>query len=211
MPWVVECRQREVPYPDTRDILFLGGFSHPPNIQAAKFFVKSVMPLLRETLPDTYFNIIGSGARVAVPELVSDRVRVLGYVQSLAEHFGRARVFVAPLVAGAGLKGKVLDAISYGVPCVLSPIAAEGTGLRDGVHCLIANSPEEWADRVKRLYTDETLWARIARNGFDLARTRYSFAAGRVVLQAGLAAAGISVGEEPGLTYRHARPERYGA
>jgi len=144
-----------------------------------------------------------------VPELVSDRVRVLGYVPSLAEHLGRARVFVAPLVAGAGLKGKVLDAISHGTPCVLSPVAAEGTGLTDGVDCLIANSPEEWADRVVQLYTDETLWNRIAANGFELARTRYSFGEALPVLQAGLASAGISVGASKGLTYKHARPGCY--
>ena len=64
MPWVVECRQRELSYSSTADILFLGGFNHPPNVHAAKFFARSVMPLLRERLPDVFFNIIGSGARV---------------------------------------------------------------------------------------------------------------------------------------------------
>ncbi|HEX3431055.1 MAG TPA: glycosyltransferase [Rhizomicrobium sp.] len=210
MPWVVDCRERDVPYADTRDILFLGGFNHPPNVQAAKFFAATVMPLLRDTLPDVRFNIIGSGARTVVPELVSDRVRVLGYVPSLDEHFGRARIFVAPLVTGAGLKGKVAEAISHGTPCILSPVAAEGTGLTDGVDCLIANSPEEWADRVVRLYSDEALWNRIAANALELARTRYSFDQGVTVLQAGLATASIPIVTGEGLAYKHARPDRYG-
>jgi glycosyltransferase involved in cell wall biosynthesis len=167
------------------------------------------MPLLRESLPGVFFNIIGSGARVAVPELISDRVRVLGYVPRLAEHLGRARVFVAPLLAGAGLKGKVLDAISNGAPCVLSPVAAEGTGLTDGVDCLIANSPEEWADRVVRLYSDEALWNRISMNGFELARSRYSFNEATSALQISLSTVGISTGKNSGLTYRHARPDCY--
>ena len=209
MPWVVESRTREISYSGTRDILFLGGFNHPPNVHAAKFFATTVMPLLRDRLPEVFFNIIGSGARIVVPELISERVRVLGYVPSLAEHLDRARVFVAPLLAGAGLKGKVLDAISHGTPCVLSPVAAEGTGLSDGVDCLIANTPEEWADRVVRLYTDEALWDRISSNAFELARTHYSFEEGKKTLRAGLAAAGISVGKSTGLTYRHARPDCY--
>jgi GT2 family glycosyltransferase len=209
MPWVVECHARELPYRETRDILFLGGFNHPPNVHAAKFFARRVMPLLRDQLPGVSFNIIGSGARVVVPELVSDRVRVLGYVPSLDEYLGRARVFVAPLLAGAGLKGKVLDAISHAAPCVLSPVAAEGTGLTDGVDCLIANSPEEWADRVTRLYSDEALWTRMSINAFELARTRYSFEEGTSILRAGLAMAGLSTGNSEGLTYRHARPDCY--
>lgn len=209
MPWVVECRERFTRYQDTRDIMFLGSFSHPPNVQAAKFFARSVMPLLRQTLPEVRLNIVGSGARVTVPGLVSDSVRVLGYVPNLAEHIIAARVFVAPLLAGAGLKGKVLDAIAHGTPCVLSPVAAEGTGLTDGVDCLIANSHEEWADRVARLYTDEFLWTRIATNALALARTRYSFEEGKKTLQAGLASAGFSVGSSVGLTYRRARPDCY--
>ncbi|HEX3162873.1 MAG TPA: glycosyltransferase, partial [Pseudolabrys sp.] len=209
MPWVVECHERDVPYRETRDLVFLGGFNHPPNVQAAKFFARSVMPLLRERLPDVCFNVIGSNARVVVPELVSDCVRVLGYVPNLAEHLGRARVFVAPLLAGAGLKGKVLDAISHGVPCVLSPVAAEGTGLTDGIHCLIANTPEEWADRVARLYTDESVWSRLAAQAHELAQNSYSFDAAKNTLAAALGAAGISIGKRAGLSYRHSRP-RYG-
>jgi GT2 family glycosyltransferase len=209
MPWVVECRARELQYAETRDILFLGGFNHPPNVHAAKFFAQKVMPLLQDRLPGVVFNIIGSGARVMVPELVSDRVRVMGYVPSLDAHLGGARVFVAPLLAGAGLKGKVLDAIAHAAPCVLSPVAAEGTGLTDGVDCLIANSPEEWADRVTRLYADESLWNRISYNAFALAQARYSFEEGKAILQAGLTMAGVSPGNGEGLTYRHARPDCY--
>jgi len=209
MPWVVECHERELPYSKTQDILFLGGFNHPPNVQAAKFFARRVMPLLRERLPEVHFNIIGSGARAVVPELVSDRVRVLGYVPNLVEHLDGARVFVAPLLAGAGLKGKVLDAISHGVPCVLSPVAAEGTGLTEGVDCLIANSPEEWADRVFRLYNDEALWNRLSVNAHKLARTSHSFEGAKNALAAAFEAVGISVGADEGLTYKHARPDRY--
>ena len=109
----------------------------------------------------------------------------------------------------ASTQGKVLDAMSHGAPCVLSSVAAEGTGLTDGVDCLIANSPEEWADRVFRLYSDEALWKRISASAMELARTRYSFDAGTAALAAPLTTVGIPVGNGTALPYRHARPDRY--
>ncbi|HEX4160461.1 MAG TPA: glycosyltransferase [Rhizomicrobium sp.] len=210
MPWIVDCRGRAAPFADTRDILFLGGFGHPPNAQAVKFFAGEVMPLLRAHLPDAVFNVIGSGARARVPELMSEYVRILGYVPSITEHLESTRVFVAPLLAGAGLKGKVLDAISHGVPCVLSPIAVEGTGLTHGLDCLIADSKQAWADWVVRLYTDEELWNQISANAFKLAKTSYSFAGGAAALGNELARIGLSGRTEWGLAYRFARPARYG-
>ncbi|HEX4077933.1 MAG TPA: glycosyltransferase [Rhizomicrobium sp.] len=210
MPWVVECRKRVTAFSETRDILFLGGFSHPPNIQAVRFFADDVMPLICERLRDAVFNVIGSGARTKVAELMSDRVRIVGYVPSVAEPLDRTRVFVAPLFAGAGLKGKVLDAISHGVPCVLSPVAAEGIGLTHGLDCLIADSKEAWADCVIRLYTDDELWNLVSTNAFTLAQTRYSFAAGVSALESELARIGVAGRRDWGLAYRFTRPERYG-
>ena len=210
MPWIVDCSSRATSFSDTRDILFLGGFGHPPNAQAVKFFAGEVMPVIRAQLPDALFNVIGSGARARVPELMSEYVRILGYVPSITDYLDRTRVFVAPLLAGAGLKGKVLDAISHGVPCVLSPIAVEGTGLTHGLDCLIADSKQAWAEWVVRLYTDEELWNQISANAFKLAKNSYSFAGGAAALGTELARIGLSSRKEWGLAYRFARPERYG-
>ncbi|HWY14771.1 MAG TPA: glycosyltransferase [Rhizomicrobium sp.] len=210
MPWVVDSPGRATPFAETRDILFLGGFGHNPNLKAVRFFAGEVMPLIRNRLPTAVFDVIGSGARSMIPELKSDQVRILGYVPDLSEPLDRARVFVAPLFAGAGLKGKVLDAIAHGVPCVLSTIAAEGIGLIDGIDCLIANSKEAWADCVIRLYTTEELWNQISVNAMSLAKTRYSFAEGAAALENALATIGISARRDWGLPYRHARPDRYG-
>ncbi|HEY3637429.1 MAG TPA: glycosyltransferase [Rhizomicrobium sp.] len=210
MPWVVDCTGRTTPYSSTRDILFLGGFGHPPNAQAVKFFAGEVMPIIRDQLPDAVFNVIGSGARLRVPELMSDHVRILGYVPSITDYLDRTRVFVAPLLAGAGLKGKVLDAISHGVPCVLSSVAVEGTGLTHGLDCLIADTKESWAQWVVRLYTDEKLWNEISANAFKLAEASYSFAGGAGALGKELARIGLSQRKDWGLSYRFTRPARYG-
>jgi glycosyltransferase involved in cell wall biosynthesis len=128
----------------------------------------------------------------------------------LNDVFVHARIFVAPLLAGAGLKGKVLEAMSRGVPSVLSAVAAEGTGLTHGVDCLIARTPEEWAAAVVRLYTDEELWTRIANAALQTARTRFSLAAGIETFGDALTRIGISGRKEWGMVYKHTRPLRYG-
>jgi GT2 family glycosyltransferase/glycosyltransferase involved in cell wall biosynthesis len=210
MPWILESRPRNRRFSDTGNILFLGGFGHPPNASAVKFFAGEVMPLLRDRLPGVMFDIVGAGADRKVPELGSDCVRVRGYVADLASVLEEARVFVAPLLAGAGIKGKVLDTMAAGVPSVLSPIAAEGTGLTDGVNCLMAKTPSEWADQVARLYSDEALWSRISAAAQDRAKSEYSFARGAALFEAALAGIDLYGKRGRGLLYRAARPGRYG-
>jgi len=122
----------------------------------------------------------------------------------------QTRIFVAPLFAGAGLKGKVLEAISRGIPCVLSSVAAESTGLVDGINCLIADSRDAWIENVIRLYTDEELWNQIGASAHRLAETRYSFAKGALAFGDALAKIGIAGRKEWGMVYKHARPQRYG-
>ncbi|HEY1613356.1 MAG TPA: glycosyltransferase [Rhizomicrobium sp.] len=210
MPWIVECRERRTGFSDTRDLLFLGSISHHPNASAVRFFTSTVLPLIRRRFPRVIFNVVGSGTRTSIPELMSESVHLHGYVPDLEKPFAEARVFVAPLLAGAGVKGKVLDAISHGTPSVLSPIAVEGTGLVHGVHCLVAETVDEWVEAVAALYTDENLWNQISRNALDAARTNFDFDSGVRSFEADLARIGISSRRNWGLPYRHARPDRYG-
>ncbi len=210
MPWIVETKSLSRSFESTKDILFLGGFGHPPNEQAVKFFVRDVLPLIHERLPDVCFNVIGSGAPDSIKALASESVNILGYLPDLDQAFATHRVFVAPLLAGAGLKGKVLEAMSRGVPSVLSPIAAEGTGLTSGNDCLVAKTAREWADAVVKLYTDEKLWGRIGANAFNIAQTRFSFATGVETFQEALAKIDIYGRKDWALVYQHARPQRYG-
>ncbi|MGH6888542.1 MAG: glycosyltransferase [Rhizomicrobium sp.] len=209
MPWVVDCRPRTVPFAETRDILFVGGFAHPPNATAVTFFVRKVMPLLQERLPDVVFNVVGSGAEAAVAGLSSDRVRIIGHVPNVREWLDRTRVFVAPLLAGAGLKGKVLDALAHGVPSVLSPIAAEGTGLVHEAECLIAESADAWAECIARLYHDEDLWSQLTIGALRAAKSRFSFSEAVSILENELAGLGLTSRRDWGLAYRFARPDRY--
>ena len=210
LPWIVEPSPLNRTFAETKDILFLGGFSHPPNAQAVRFFADEVMPGVRERLPEVHFNVVGKGSDEALAESSSEMLRVLGYVTDLDRVMADARVFVAPLLAGAGLKGKVVEAIARGLPCVLSPIAAEGTGLVDGISCLIADTKPRWIECVLKLYTDEALWAEISRNALKLAEAKYAFHIGVDEFERALQKIGISGRRRGALAYRHTRPLRYG-
>jgi glycosyltransferase involved in cell wall biosynthesis len=101
-----------------------------------------------------------------------------GFVESLDEVFETCRVFVAPLQSGAGIKGKVLDAISYGVPTVLSPIAAEGINVTDGTSIILASTTTDWSKAILALYDDSKKWHSLSNNALNQARSNYSFERG---------------------------------
>jgi glycosyltransferase involved in cell wall biosynthesis len=162
------------PYADRRDIVFLGGFRHTPNIDAVLWFVSEVLPHISDRLPSVRFFIVGSYPPANIRALASEQVIVTGYVKDLAPYLGRARVFVAPLRYGAGAKGKIVVAMSYGVPVVTTTIGAEGLPLVNGKNCLIEDDPEQFAKAVVRLYTDRSLWERLSQNGIELVRTNFS-------------------------------------
>ena len=109
----------------------------------------------------------------------SEFVDPVGFVEDAADAYDGHLVFVAPLLSGAGIKGKVLMALARGTPCVLSPMAAEGIGLRDGFDCIIAEKPADWHRAVMALIDDADFWASVSKNGRALAKSQFSFGRAR--------------------------------
>lgn len=210
-PWVVETRETPIGAFDSTDgLMFLGGFGHPPNIEAVKRFATEVMAGLAERAPGARLKVVGSKPPPEVLALDSGNISILGYVPDLDAVFASCRIFVAPLAAGAGLKGKVIEALARGVPAVLSPVAAEGAGLAHGHDCLIARSADEWYDAIERLNSDRELWDRLARNSLETARRRFSFGSGVEQMREALALIGVHAPSRPALVYRRARPDPQG-
>ena len=106
------------PWGERKDLFFVGGYQHPPNIDAAQWFVGSIWPLIRDRLPDATFHLIGSKAPDAVRALDGNGVRFHGFVESLEPWLDSCRLAVAPLRYGAGIKGKVHISMSRGQPVV---------------------------------------------------------------------------------------------
>ena len=145
-------------------LLFIGGFWHSPNEDAVRHFVADILPLIAVELPDVVFQIVGSQMSDGIRALASRHVAVVGFAPDVTPHFAGARVFVAPLRYGAGMKGKIGQSMSFGLPVVTTPVGAEGMALVDGEHAMIADDPAAFARAVIRLYTDRQLWEDVARN-----------------------------------------------
>ena len=177
-PWVLRPKRSLTEFEERQGIAFLGGFTHLPNIESVKYFCRNVMPLINAKHPELKFHIYGSAMTEEVSQLASDNVIIEGFVENLETVFDQCRVFVAPLLSGAGIKGKVLESIAHGIPSVLSPIAAESTGLSHGASTLIANSDEEWAEQVISLYNNKALWMQLSEGSQHLLENEYSFASG---------------------------------
>lgn len=190
-PWIVEVSPKVPAFKARKGISFLGGFGHTPNIEAVEWFVKEVMPLIRGRLPGVCFLIYGSNPPEKFKHLATGDIIVKGFVKSTDEVYDTSRVFVAPLLSGAGIKGKVIGAFASGIPTVLTPTAAEGTGARHGHEVLIAKKPSEWADAIVKLYDEEETWNKFSENSREYASQAFSFARGREMMASSLQMVGL--------------------
>jgi GT2 family glycosyltransferase len=162
----IHSLSEDVPAFATREgLLFVGGYRHAPNVDAAAWLCREIWPLLKERLPGVPLYLLGSDPPDSVRALAADGVEVIGYVPDLAPWLDRCRVALSPLRYGAGVKGKVNHAMSRGLPVVATTASLEGMHLAEGEDVLVADEPERFADAVARLYHDETLWNRLSRGG----------------------------------------------
>lgn len=151
---------------DERDgLLFVGGFEHPPNLDAALFLVHDILPLVRDRLGDVRLTLAGSKPPQELVRLSLQNVTVTGWVAQLRPLYDRARVSVAPLRFGAGVKGKIGEALSFGVPTVTTSIGVEGIDLRIGADILVADDAAGFADRIVEAYLDRPTWEALRTNG----------------------------------------------
>lgn len=187
-PWVVEAVEAAAPLAGRSGLAFLGSYGHPPNRDAVAFFLAEVWPLLRERDPQLVLHLYGSGLGDDLRQrwAAEAGVRVEGWVADTATVYDRHRICIAPLRAGAGLKGKVVGALARGVPQVLSSVAAEATGLRDGEEVLLADSPADWLRQVGRLLADDALWQTVSDTALRHARQHYNRGRGLARMTAAL-------------------------
>jgi len=155
-------------------IMFIGGFGHPPNEEGIIWFIDYVLPLIRKRLPDVHLTVVGSDPTDRLLTLANDAITVTGYVQDVSCYFNDSRVFVCPLLHGAGVKGKIGQSLSYGLPVVTTIIGAEGMELQDGHNALITDSEKTFADKVIQLYTDDFLWQKLSINGQEVIKHHFS-------------------------------------
>lgn len=167
-----------------KGLLFVGGFRHPPNVDAVLWFAREVFPHIRAAQPSIEFHCVGGDVPPEIARLADiPGARIHGHVPDLQPLLDGARVSLAPLRYGAGVKGKVNQAMAHGLPVVATTAAVEGMHLRDGKDVLVADDAAAFASAVMRLHDDEALWAQLSANGRDNVARHFSLDAARAVVR----------------------------
>lgn len=163
-------------------LLFVGGFAHRPNVDGILWFVSQVWPLVKKRLPKTQLSIAGSNPLPEIVKLASDDIKVVGFVsdETLAQLYDEVDAAIAPLRFGAGVKGKVVEALRVGTPIVITSVAAQGIpDIRDV--CPVADTADAFAEATIALLESRSLRVSTSRNGQDLIRRHFSIDAVRDV------------------------------
>ncbi len=173
-PW--DCEREPLPggFAQRIDLAFIGSFGHSPNRDAAISLASEIMPLVWQTDPTIACFIVGADPPRYLAELNDRRIRVMGAVANLDEVLGQVRLTVAPLLYGAGLKGKVIDSLAAGVPCVCSPIAAEGFGFTGTLAGLVGEDPAALAQLILAIHGDPAMFQRLRDAGIAHVKARFA-------------------------------------
>lgn len=198
-PLIMEVSGTSKTFNDRRDIVFVGGYQHMPNVDAVIYFVTEIMPTLRNRLPGVRFFVVGSNVPKQIEALATEDVIITGFVEDLSPLLDRMRVSVAPLRFGAGIKGKIGTSMAAGLPAVATPLAAEGMSLTPGQNILVAEGAQAFAEAVIQLYQDESLWSEISQAGIAFAEKAWGAEAAWTTLDSILQDLGFNA-------ERHARP-----
>ena len=173
------CRR---PHAQRRDMVFIGGYGHPPNSDAIRWLAGEILPRLREALPAIKLHVLGDMPAAVCRELATPGLEFHGRVAELAPWLDSCLVALAPLRFGAGVKGKITMAMSYGVPVVATPMAVEGMHLVDGQDVLVAQTVDGFAEAVERLQQDEPLWQTLSGHGLTNVQQHFSATAAGATL-----------------------------
>jgi len=173
-PCGVDCAELRPagPPPASADLVFVGNFGHPPNVDAMHFLVRDVLPRVGR---EARLRIVGRGAEALAALAAPGRVEVVGAVDDLRPHLSAAAVFVAPVRFGTGMRGKVLEALALGRPVVTTSLGAEGLGASSGRHLLVADGPADLAAAVRRVLDDPALATELGAAGRALVEARFDW------------------------------------
>ena len=156
-------------------LLFIGNMQYPPCVDAVIFFCSEIFPLIRAEHPHAEFWIVGRDPAPEVLELDGGGIHVTGRVEDILPYYQRTTICVVPLRAGGGTRLKILEAMALGRPVISTTIGCEGLEVVDGKHLLIADTPEQFAERTAELYQNRSLYNAITKNGRQLVESKYSW------------------------------------
>ena len=159
---------RKVNWADRSGLVFVGGFRHKPNIEGLNFFIDEVLPILRLSNFQEEIRVVGSGLeKTYVEKLKSLGINYLGVVQNIDEIYFASKIAIAPLISGGGRKGKIGEALSYGLPIVTTLIGAEGFFFSENGPARVTDDPKQFAEEIIKLVNEEILWESSSQRAYD--------------------------------------------
>lgn len=163
-PYEKQYNEGVFQYQERKDLLFVGGFNHTPNYDGITWFINDIFPQIMKAIPEIRLYIVGSNPPEDLKAMQSKSIIVTGYVsdEELEDYYKKSRIIVVPLRYGAGVKGKVVEALYYQVPLVTTSIGSEGLVNTEDV-MMVADDSEQFANSVIQLYEDETQWSSLSR------------------------------------------------
>ena len=162
-------------FDERQHFVFIGNFLHEPNWNSVQYLKETIWPLIRKQLPTVVLEIYGAYPSQKVFQLHNEKEGFLikGRAENAKQVISNAKVLLAPLRFGAGIKGKLLEAMQYGTPTVTSSIAAESMRGSLEWNGSIEDGPQQFADAAVQLYHNEVSWKQSQQNGFTIIKQRY--------------------------------------
>ena len=161
---------------DRNHFITIGNFLHEPNYNAVLYLKETIWPLIKNQLAKAELHVYGAYASQKVNQLHNEKDGFLikGLAENVNEVMKQARVCLAPIRFGAGLKGKLVDAMQNGTPCIMTSMASEGMFGNIESNGFIEDTPQEFAYKSVQLYQNETLWNEKQQNGFQIINQRFN-------------------------------------
>jgi len=172
-----DCVSKGEARKDLHSLIFVGNFNHEPNVDGILYFCREILPSIRKAVSDVRLKIVGNEPPEAVRSLACEFIEVTGYVPDLTPYLLSSVASIAPLRFGAGMNGKIGEAMSYGLPVVTTSVGMEGFRLTPGENVLVADTPDEFSTAVIRLIQDRELSQHISANGRKFIEETFSEAA----------------------------------
>lgn len=162
-------------YKKEYDIAFVGNMGYYPNVQAALFLAKKILPKLINEFPNIKLLIAGARPTQEIKNLTSDNIKITGWVEDIRTAYASAKIFVAPIFYGRGQQNKILEAMSMGIPCITSDQVNKAIGAKNGSSILIANDEESCQEQISLLLNNEKLQKTLSQNGLEWIRNNFSW------------------------------------
>ncbi|TYC17917.1 glycosyltransferase family 4 protein [Bizionia gelidisalsuginis] len=172
----VAAQQQLPSYSKRKHFVTIGNFLHEPNYNSILYLKESIWPLIKQQLPAAEMHIYGAYATQKVTQLHNEKEGFLitGFAENVATVMQNAKVCLAPLRFGAGLKGKIVDAMVSGTPCVTTTVGAEGLFGNLNPNAFIEDTPNAFANKAIELYSTEFIWNTFQNNGFEVVNQRFN-------------------------------------